>query len=68
MCKDLQIGCRGQEAFEKCSILFKAKSKILVFERGMVNPPPNFGGLPPRTIFRTYGAGTNTWDISRIEI
>ena len=34
MCKDLQIGGRGQETFEKCSILFKSKSKIPDFERG----------------------------------
>ncbi len=70
MCKDLQIGCRGQEAFEKCSILFKFKppARGAYTPEGKANPPPNFGGLPPRTIFRTYWAGTNTWSIPKIEI
>ncbi len=36
---------QGGETFEKCSILFKFKSKIPDFERGKTNPPPKFGGL-----------------------
>ena len=41
------------ETFEKCTILFK-------FKEGE--------NLPPRTIFRTYGAGTNTVSILRIKL
>jgi hypothetical protein len=58
------------ETFEKCSILFKFKppARGAYAPEGKANPPPNFGGLPPRTIFRTYGAGTNTWSILRIKL
>ncbi len=58
------------ETFEKCSILFKFKppARGAYAPEGKANPPPNFGGLLPRTIFRTYGAGTNTYSILRIKL